>query len=173
MPAGGVMSPVVGFGSGKFGTPWARMQRDTARSFCISWGLTGGGDVVGGSQYFAQVRCAAWNFGDEATEPTARATWPLKALMALGSSREAGSGKFTRPCERMHLAYSRSAPPGDALVAVVAPAGAAVVVVVPIRATPASGEPAHAATASAKTMKAGATSRSPRRRGRPIELLYK
>jgi hypothetical protein len=40
MSAGGFMSPVVGLGSGKFGTPWARMQRDTARSFCISRGLT-------------------------------------------------------------------------------------------------------------------------------------
>ena len=36
MSAGGFMLPVVGSGSGKPGTPWARMQRDTARSFCIS-----------------------------------------------------------------------------------------------------------------------------------------
>jgi hypothetical protein len=48
MLGGGFMAPVTGLGSGKFDTPWARMQRDTARSFRISWALTGGGDVGGG-----------------------------------------------------------------------------------------------------------------------------
>jgi len=47
MLAGGFMAPVVGFGSGKAVTPWARMQRDTARSFRSSTALTCV-DVVGG-----------------------------------------------------------------------------------------------------------------------------
>jgi hypothetical protein len=46
--AGGFISPVMGLGSGKSGTPWARMQWATASSFCISWALTCGADVVGG-----------------------------------------------------------------------------------------------------------------------------
>jgi hypothetical protein len=56
MPAGVSSSPVAGLGSGKLGIPWARRQRDTARSFCSSWVLTCWGGVVGGP-YFAQARC--------------------------------------------------------------------------------------------------------------------
>jgi hypothetical protein len=167
MPAGGVMAPVAGLGSGKFGTPWARMQRDTARSFWISWGLTCGGDVAGGPWYFAQARCAAWNIGEEASEATLWEIWPLKALMAPDAPREAGSGKLETPCERMHLAYSTSAPPEDGppvAAAVVGTAvvgtavvGAAVVVVLRL-ATPAVGEPPpQAAVATARLIITGAT----------------
>jgi hypothetical protein len=171
MPAGGFMSPVVGLGSGKSGTPWARMQRDTARSFCISWGLTCGVDVVGGPQYFAQARCAAWNFGEEAREPTACTTSPLKSLMAPGSESEPGSGKLETPCERMHLAYSTSAPPGDEP-PVAAAVARTVVVVAPTLATPAlAGPPPQAAAARARQKALGATSSSLWRPGRPLPVL--
>jgi hypothetical protein len=46
------------------GTPWVRIQLDTARSFRISCALTcSGGAVVGA--YFSQARVAAWNVGEE------------------------------------------------------------------------------------------------------------
>ncbi len=167
MPAGAVSSPVVGLGSGKFGTPWARMQRDTARSFCISWGLTCGGDVVGGPEYFAQARCAAWNCGEDASEATLSWTWVFQALIALDVAREPGSGKLTTPCERMQLANS-TGPLDDWLPAAAAVAGTAVGVV-PILATPALGAPPpQAAVASARPMTAGRTNRSRQRLGRPV-----
>ena len=160
MPAGGFMSPVVGLGSGKFGTPWARMQRDTARSFCISCALTGGGGVLG-RVYLAQASAAARYSGEDI------APLPLKALMALAAPGEVGSsGKFKMPCERMHVAYSRGSPLADGPPVAGAPAPAVVVVVVPTLATP--GElPPQAAAARARPITAAATSGSRRRPGPP------
>jgi hypothetical protein len=88
-PVGRPISPVMGLGSGKFVTPCERMQRDTARSFSIAWGLTT--CVVGvvgrwPPLYFAQARDAAMKVGEVKTAEL------LKALMTL--SEAPGSGKF-------------------------------------------------------------------------------
>ncbi len=162
MPAGAAMWPVVGLGSGKFGTPWARMQWATARSFCISWVLTGA-DVVGGPRYFAQARCAPWNVGEGASLSEIWAIWPLAALMASDDPKEAASGKLKTPCERMQLAYSPSSPPGDEPPVVAATADAAVVVV-PRRGTVGEVFPElQAVTASADMSSGPAASRHHRR----------
>jgi hypothetical protein len=92
MPAGRPISPEMGLGSGKLGTPCERMQRDTARSLSISWGLTT--CVVGvvgrwPPLYFAQARDAAMKVAEEKTPEL------LKALMTL--SEAPGSGKFGTP----------------------------------------------------------------------------
>jgi hypothetical protein len=156
------MSPVMGLGSGKSGTPCERMQRDTPRSFCISRGLTT--CVVGAvgrwpPLYFAQARDAAPKVGEEKTPEL------LKAPIAL--SGEPGSGKFKTPCERIHLAYLRGSPLEDCSPLAAAPTGTAVVVVpvvvVPILATPDLAAPPHPAVARAMPMTAGATSASRRR----------
>jgi hypothetical protein len=168
MPAGTASWPVVGLGSGKFGTPWARIQRDTARSFCISWELTGG-DVVGGPQYFAQARCAAWNFGEEAREATPTWTRVFQALMAPGVAREPGSGKLKTPCERMHVANS-TAPLEDSSPLAATPTGAPVVVVARL-ATLALGEPPpQAPVARTRPMTAGQRGAVASAQGRPSPL---
>jgi hypothetical protein len=86
------ISPVMGLGSGKFGTPCERMQRDTARSFCISRGLTT--CVVGvvgrwPPLNFAQARDAGMKIAEEKMPEL------LKALMTLSGAP--GSGKFVTP----------------------------------------------------------------------------
>ncbi len=96
MLAGGFMAPVVGFGSGKLVTPWARMQRDTARSFRSSTALTCCG-VVGDARYSEHARSAAWNVGEEASLLETWTIWPLAALMPSGDPNEAGMGKFRIP----------------------------------------------------------------------------
>jgi hypothetical protein len=87
------------------------MQRETARSFCSSWGLTCVGDV-GGPWYLAQARCADWNVAEETLLAAIRAIWPFAALMAADEPKEAASGKLETPWERMQLEYSTSSPPG-------------------------------------------------------------
>ncbi len=92
MPAGRPIWPVMGLGSGKFGTPWERMQRDTARSFSISSGLTTCVVCVVGRWpplYFAQARDAGMKIGEEKMPEL------LKALMTLSDAP--GSGKFATP----------------------------------------------------------------------------
>ena len=128
MPAGVLSSPVTGFGSGNVGTPWARMQRDTARSLRISAELTCG-DVVGVGRNSVQARCAAWNVGEEASLLEIWAIRPLAALMPADDPKEPGPGKFETPLERMHAAYCPSSPPDDDPPVPRAAAGEAVVVV--------------------------------------------
>lgn len=55
MPAGVDSCPVVGFGSGKFKTPCARMHRETASSRSISSVLTCRGGALTGA-YLAHAR---------------------------------------------------------------------------------------------------------------------
>jgi hypothetical protein len=92
--------------------------------------------------------------------------------MAPGAVSEPGSGKLETPCERMHLAYSTSNPPGgEPAVGAAADADADVVVgavVVPTVATPAPGEaPPQAAKARASTLTARPMGTS-RQRPRPL-----
>jgi hypothetical protein len=157
---GVVSSPVVGSGSGKFGIPWVRMQRDTARSFCISSALTCGGDAVGGP-YFAQARCAAWNVGKAASLWETCAIRLFAALMSGDDPKKLEPGKLLMPCERMQPAYSARLAPGDEP-PVAAPA-AAVVVAVPSPATPALGEPPPPQPAASKESAATATTVCERR----------
>jgi hypothetical protein len=69
--------------------------------------------------------------------------------MPVSDPREAGSGKFKTPCERMHLAYSTSPLPADE--PPVADAATPAVVVVVLRfATPVLGEPPPQLAASSE-----------------------
>lgn len=167
MPAGVFSAPVVGFGSGKFGTPWVRMQRDTARSFCISCGLTCWRGALCGA-YCAQARVAAWNVGEEPSMFVIREISPLAALMEADDPKDAESGKFNTPCERMHVANStRLSPDDEPPVFAVATRTAVVVVLRP--ATPAFGEPPpQAAATRARPTTAGITRNTRRRTGPPL-----
>ncbi len=86
--------PPVNVGSGKFGTPFDRMQAEyfKACAFCAS--LIVPPDLPPGASVW-QAFCAATNFGEvgSRSEPWLALSW---------SELPTGSGKSGTPCERMH-----------------------------------------------------------------------
>jgi hypothetical protein len=104
--------PAWTFGSGKFGTPWERMQVAISSAALLRF-LTCVAEIGGGlGMYFAHAFWAAWKAGALTGTPLTVIEAPEPALWLCWMRRPPplvllGSGKFGTPWERTQLANLR------------------------------------------------------------------